>query len=823
MNSNCTYAAWQKAKDLLGIELPAWGNAYSWYSNAQAAGYSVGTTPRANSIVCFKAASWNGNYGHVAFVSDYNASTGQIYKLEGNYNGSYHEGWAPAWESDMYGYIYLSSAPTSVSVNFSNWENSNYTFIDYTNAAIGQQIDVSGGSATDCGMVLYTSGGSELARANNGSFYYRVYFNINTELGYTLSPGTTYQYRFYAIVNGKTYWSGYQSFTTKASSVTVKFSSWTNDNYTFIGTTNASIGQQIDVSGGTATDTGIVLYDKNRNKLAEKANGSYYYRVYFNINNELGYRLTEGTTYQYRFYVVVNGKTYWGSYQTFTTAGNTSFSVKFSTWENGNYTFIGETNAAIGQQIDVTGGNPTDSGMVLYNYNRTELARANNNTFYYRVYFNINTELGYTLSPGTTYYYRFFAVIDGTTYWSDYQSFRTNGSHSHTTDTTVMPAEWNKDGKITSVCKICGETVSSSTISKIAQISQSPASLTYNGSSQFPSFAVLDGNGNAISSSYYKVSYKSVDSVNAGSYEATLTFSGNYKGSRTVTYVINQASVAGATTKADDLLYTGSPLTPIPSVTVNGKTLLYGTDFTVSYSSNTNAGTAYFTVTGMGNYAGSITGSFRISAASLANATVTVADQSYSGSALKPAVTVSLNGKTLTSGVDYTVAYSNNTNVGTATVTVTGKGNYSGTASGSFKIVAGAHAPGWAKENGGYYYYENDGSLRKSTWISYAGSYYYLGSDGRLVTNGWASYQGKWYFMGSNGRIVTNSWVKYGGAYYYLNSSGNPVVNGWVPYGSSWYYMDANGNPVVNSWIEYNGTWYHFNASGVCDNSWKAA
>ena len=112
MDSNCTYAAWQKAKDILGIELPSWGNAWQWYSNAQTAGYSVGSTPRANSIVVFKQASWNSNYGHVAFVTDYNSATNQIYKLEGNYNGKFHEGWAPAYESDMYGYIYLSGNPT---------------------------------------------------------------------------------------------------------------------------------------------------------------------------------------------------------------------------------------------------------------------------------------------------------------------------------------------------------------------------------------------------------------------------------------------------------------------------------------------------------------------------------------------------------------------------------------------------------------------------------------------------------------------------------------------------------------------------------------
>ena len=58
----------------------------------------------------------------------------------------------------------------------------------------------------------------------------------------------------------------------------------------------------------------------------------------------------------------------------------------------------------------------------------------------------------------------------------------------------------------------------------------------------------------------------------------------------------------------------------------------------------------------------------------------------YNGSAQTPDVTVKDGSTTLTSGTDYTVAYSNNTNAGTATVTVTGKGYYSGTKTANFTI-----------------------------------------------------------------------------------------------------------------------------------------
>ena len=74
----------------------------------------------------------------------------------------------------------------------------------------------------------------------------------------------------------------------------------------------------------------------------------------------------------------------------------------------------------------------------------------------------------------------------------------------------------------------------------------------------------------------------------------------------------------------------------------------------------------------------------------LSKAKVTLKTKSYTydGKAKKPDVTVTakLNDRTLTKGTDYTVSYKNNTYVGTATVTITGKGKYIGSAKKTFKI-----------------------------------------------------------------------------------------------------------------------------------------
>ncbi|MFT3950715.1 MAG: leucine-rich repeat domain-containing protein [Oscillospiraceae bacterium] len=116
-------------------------------------------------------------------------------------------------------------------------------------------------------------------------------------------------------------------------------------------------------------------------------------------------------------------------------------------------------------------------------------------------------------------------------------------------------------------------------------------------------------------------------------------------------------------------------------------TLTGGTDYTVSYSNNTNVGTATVTVTGTGIYTGTATAHFKITAKSISGFTATQPkDVTYTGAAIKPSITLKDSSKTLKSDTDYTVTYSANKAVGKATVTIKGKGNYSGTITKTFKI-----------------------------------------------------------------------------------------------------------------------------------------
>ena len=157
-----------------------------------------------------------------------------------------------------------------------------------------------------------------------------------------------------------------------------------------------------------------------------------------------------------------------------------------------------------------------------------------------------------------------------------------------------------------------------------------------------------------------------------------------------LTVVNNSKPISDTTVTLSQTSYTYDGTAKKPTVTVKDgtKTLTSGTDYTVSYSNNTNVGTATVTVTGAGNYSGTTSKTFTISAKSISGTTVTLNPTSfiYDGTAKKPTVTVKDGTKTLASGTDYTVSYSNNTNVGTAKATVTGKGNYNGAKSVTFEI-----------------------------------------------------------------------------------------------------------------------------------------
>ncbi|WP_288869308.1 cellulase family glycosylhydrolase [uncultured Ruminococcus sp.] len=210
-----------------------------------------------------------------------------------------------------------------------------------------------------------------------------------------------------------------------------------------------------------------------------------------------------------------------------------------------------------------------------------------------------------------------------------------------------------------------------------ASSSTSGAVLTYK--STTPYICTVDKNGN-------------VTAFKTGTGYVTVTASANgYDSvSKDVKIVVSKKSLNNGllTLSETSYVYDGTYKKPAATVTFGGLVLQEGKDYTISYRNNLNVGVTTVIATGMGDYTGYTSKNFTITKRALAGGTVSVASSvSFTGSNITPSVTVKVAGRTLTSGTDYTVSYSNNKNVGTSNVYVYGKGNYSGSLSAKFDIV----------------------------------------------------------------------------------------------------------------------------------------
>ncbi len=207
----------------------------------------------------------------------------------------------------------------------------------------------------------------------------------------------------------------------------------------------------------------------------------------------------------------------------------------------------------------------------------------------------------------------------------------------------------------------------------------------YIGSALMPDVVVKAGSKVLVKDVDYTVLYS--NNTNVGTASVKVTGKGTYEGSYTTNFKIVSCAIGqAACSRIADQTYTGNAIQPSFTVTYNNKTLLKGTDYTVSFKNNVNIGTATVIITGKGNFEGNKEITFKITEPSDISVDE-IADQTYTGSALKPEVVVKAGTKVLKKSVDYYVYYRDNTNVGTATAKITGRGNYKGSYTTTFKIV----------------------------------------------------------------------------------------------------------------------------------------
>ena len=251
------------------------------------------------------------------------------------------------------------------------------------------------------------------------------------------------------------------------------------------------------------------------------------------------------------------------------------------------------------------------------------------------------------------------------------------------TASAVITGKGNYSGSITKEFIITPADFSKLTASLAA------GTFSYDGTEKKPEVTVKSGSKQLTAGTDFTVSY--TDNINVGTAKAVITGKGNYSGTITKSFKITQADLSKftASLSADSFIYDGAEKKPVVTVKSDNAQLTADTDFTVSYSSNINAGTATVTITGKGNYSGSIKKQFTITPADFSgfSAELSADTVTYTGSAQKPGATVKSGDKVLVSGTDFTVSYSNNTNAGTAKATIKGKGNYSGTITKEFTIT----------------------------------------------------------------------------------------------------------------------------------------
>lgn len=208
----------------------------------------------------------------------------------------------------------------------------------------------------------------------------------------------------------------------------------------------------------------------------------------------------------------------------------------------------------------------------------------------------------------------------------------------------------------------------------------------YTGQPLTPEVKLSDGNYALTSPEDYTAEYKTNTKI--GQATVVITGAGNYTGSKTLTFAINNASIESAKAAAiADVTYNGSEHTPKPVLTFQGNTLTENTDYILTYTHNVNVGEAEIRIDGIGDYSGFRTEKFRILPQNINSAAIAAFPSvTFSGEVFRPKPSVSFNGRNLEEGKDFTTVYGTNTEAGKAAVTITGQGNYIGSKSADFDI-----------------------------------------------------------------------------------------------------------------------------------------
>ena len=193
----------------------------------------------------------------------------------------------------------------------------------------------------------------------------------------------------------------------------------------------------------------------------------------------------------------------------------------------------------------------------------------------------------------------------------------------------------------------------------------------------------------------YDLTYKDCNKIGTGF--VSINGRGRYTGSVTlpVSIVAKHSRLLLQDCTVDTIpnqIYTGSPIRPsITMRNANGRILDNGLEYEPRFYNNVNVGTANVTVAqgaGFTTYDGYLQTSFNILPENIANTEIDpIPDQPLQKQAPKPDPRLTFNGKLLRENIDYEATYINNDKLGTATIAITGKGNFTGQTTTTFNVV----------------------------------------------------------------------------------------------------------------------------------------
>lgn len=429
------------------------------YTGVLKSGGTITQSPQAGDLIFYWSKSTN-SWAHIGIM------TSGVISVQGNIAGKVYQVAKPtdyilSDGSKNYKITYVHPNYSASSVSRPNGENTNNIesgtgsattgvadTITSNSAILRGSISTSGVYAKECGMYFGTSAndltklGSDSINTYGTTMYYSTDKYIQPG---ALKPNTTYYYRAYVIVDGKSdpYWGLIKSFKTLPASTPTPTPSPspmptptpTQDPthgiafpIVAVGSITSTSAHVVSTCSYTATrpsSVGVYLGTSTSNMTKRGSDTVNHSKNPFDIWYDLS-GLTAGTTYYYKFYAIVDGVEIVSGTKSFTTTDPTAIDLSGYKMSGITASDITANSVKLSATCSYTSVRPSSVGVYLGTTPGNMAVKGSDNNITHNknpfdIWYNLSG-----LSAGTTYYYRFYTVVSDKTLLSDIKTFTTN-------------------------------------------------------------------------------------------------------------------------------------------------------------------------------------------------------------------------------------------------------------------------------------------------------------------------------------------------------------------------------------------------------------